>query len=298
MPTGHTATARERSSQAVLVAIAGIGLLSLMDAAVKEVATTVPTWEIVFLRYLFGTLFALPMFLAHQGRLPPMDVLRAHLLRSIAVVMTATTFFYALGALPLAVTLALSFTSPIMIALLARAGLGERVTVGVVIAIGVGFLGVLTVLAGELERSGTATLLGIAAATAAAASYAVAMVSLKARAMRDPLVTIVLLQNGFAMLLIAPFALAIWMPPTWPQLGWFAVIGLLGTAGHVALAWAYRHADASRLGAIEYTAFLWAVALGFVFFGEVPSAATFAGAALIIAGALVAVGDRNAPTNG
>ena len=298
MPTGHTAAVRERSSQAVLVAIAGIGLLSLMDAAVKEVATTVPTWEIVFLRYLFGTLFALPMFLAHQGRLPPMDVLQAHLLRSVAVVMTATTFFYALGALPLAVTLALSFTSPIMIALLARAGLGERVTVGVVIAIGVGFLGVLTVLAGELERSGTATLLGIAAATAAAASYAVAMVSLKARAMRDPLATIVFLQNGFAMLLIAPFALAIWVPPTWPQLGWFAVIGLLGTAGHVALAWAYRHADASRLGAIEYTAFLWAVALGFIFFGEVPSAATFAGAALIIAGALVAVRDRKAPTNG
>ena len=124
------------------------------------------------------------------------------------------------------------------------------------------------------------------------------MVSLKARAMRDPLATIVFLQNGFAMLLIAPFALAIWIPPTWPQLGWFAVIGLLGTAGHVALAWAYRHADASRLGAIEYTAFLWAVALGFVFFGEVPSAATFAGAALIIAGALVAVRDRKAPTNG
>ena len=298
MPAGDPTAARRRSTQAVLAAIAGIGLLSLMDAAVKEVATAVPTWEIVFLRYLFGTLFALPMFLAHQRRLPPMGVLRAHVLRSVAVVLTATTFFYALGALPLAVTLALSFTSPIMIALLARAGLGERVTAGVVIAIAVGFLGVLTVLAGELERSGTATLLGIAAATAAAASYAVAMVSLKARAMRDPLATIVLLQNGFAMLLIAPFAVAIWVAPSWPQLGWFALIGLLGTAGHVALAWAYRHADASRLGAIEYTAFLWAAALGFVFFGEVPSAATLAGAALIIAGALVAVRDRRAPAAG
>lgn len=287
--------AGRRSTQAVLVAIAGIGLLSLMDAAVKEVATAVPTWEIVFLRYLFGTAFALPMFLAHQRRLPPIEVLRAHLLRAIAVVITATTFFYALGALPLAVTLALSFTSPIMIALLARVGLGERATTGVLIAIAVGFLGVLTVLAGELQRSGTGTLLGIAAATTAAASYAVAMVSLKARAMRDPVPTIVLLQNGFAMLLIAPFALTIWTPPTWGQLGWFALIGLLGTAGHVALAWAYRHADASRLGAIEYTAFLWAVGLGFVFFGEVPSATTFAGAALIMAGAFVAVRGRQAP---
>ena len=122
------------------------------------------------------------------------------------------------------------------------------------------------------------------------------MVSLKARAMRDPLATIVLLQNGFAMLLVAPFARRSGSRLSWPQLLWFALIGLLGTAGHFALAWAYRHADASRLGAIEYTAFLWAVALGLVFFGEVPSLATLAGAALIIAGALMAVRDRQAPT--
>ena len=130
----------------------------------------------------------------------------------------------------------------------------------------------LTVLVGELDRSGTATLLGIAAATAAAASYAVSMVSLKARAMRDPLATIVLLQNGFAMLLVAPFAAAVWVAPSRVQLLWFALIGLLGTMGHFALAWAYRHADATRLGAIEYTAFLWAVALGLAFFGEGPLA--------------------------
>jgi S-adenosylmethionine uptake transporter len=179
-----------------------------------------------------------------------------------------------------------------MIALLARASLGERAGRGVVIAIAIGFLGVLTVLAGEVERSGTATLLGIAAATTAAASYAVAMVSLKARAMRDPLATIVFLQNAFAMLLVAPAALLVWVAPAPAQLLWFALIGLLGTAGHLALAWAYRHADASRLGAIEYTAFLWAVALGLAFFGEVPSLATLAGAALIIAGAAVAARGR------
>lgn len=278
-----------RATQAVLVAIAGVGVLSLMDAAVKEVATDVPTWEIVFLRYVFGTLFALPMFLAAHARLPPLEVMRAHLWRSCAVVTTATTFFYALGQLPLAVTLALSFTAPIMIAVMARVGLGERAGAGVFLAIAVGFAGVLTVLGGELQRSGTGTVLGILAATTAAASYAVAMVSLRARATRDPLPVIVFLQNAFAMLLIAPVALAFWIPPSMGQLGWFAMIGLLGTAGHVALAWAYRHAEASRLGAIEYTAFLWAVALGFVFFGEIPSLATLAGAVLIMAGAFLAV---------
>jgi S-adenosylmethionine uptake transporter len=284
-------TAREMGLLAVLAAILGIGVLSIMDAIVKGLAVSVTTWEIVFLRYLFGTAFALPAFLAGERRLPP-ETIRAHFLRACAVVVTAFSFFYALGTLPLAVCLALSFTSPIMIALLARASLGERPGRGVLLAIAVGFVGVLTVLLGELQRSGSATVLGILAATTAALSYAIAMVSLKARAARDRIGTIVLLQNAFAAVLVAPLAFLFWSGEGVARIGWFALVGLLGTMGHIALTWAYRHADASRLGAIEYTAFLWAVGLGFVFFGEIPSLATLAGAGLIVAGALLAVRDR------
>ena len=276
----------------VLVAMAGIGLLSIMDAAVKLVSAGVPTWQIVLLRYAFGTAFALAVFLAGDRSLPPAETMKAHLLRAVAVVITAATFFYALSVLPLVVTLALSFTAPIMIALLARASLGERPSAGVLAAIGVGFLGVLTVLAGELHRSGTGTLLGIAAAMTAAASYAISMVSLKWRAGRDPIATIVLLQNGFATLLVAPLGAWAWIPPAPSTLAWFVLIGLLGTIGHIALAWSYGRAEASRLGAIEYTAFVWATVLGLVFFGEVPSLTTLAGAALIMGGAVVAMRAR------
>ena len=92
----------------------------------------------MLLRYAFGTLFALPLFLAGDHRLPPMETLKAHLLRALAVAFAAVTFFYALSVLPLVVTLALSFTAPIMIALLARLSLGERPSGGVLAAIGVG----------------------------------------------------------------------------------------------------------------------------------------------------------------
>ena len=283
-----TATAWLGRPGPVLVAMAGVGLLSIMDAVVKHVAGNIPTWEIVLLRYVFGTAFALPLFLAGGIRLPPLEALRAHLLRSVVIVLTAATFFYALSVLPLAVTLALSFTSPIMIAVLARISLGERPSASVLLAIGIGFAGVLTVLLGEVDRSGAGTVWGILAATAAAAFYAIAMVSLKARAARDPIATIVLLQNASATLLVTPLGLWVWVPPTPVDLGWFAAVGLLGTAGHVALAWAYGRAQASRLGAIEYTAFVWAAGIGLLFFGEVPSPATLAGAALIIVGAVVA----------
>ena len=281
--------ARSGYLQPVLMAVLGIGLLSLMDAAVKQLSAAVPTWQIVLLRYGFGTLFALPLFLAGDRHPPPAATLRAHLLRSVAIVLTAATFFYALSVLPLAVTLALSFTSPILIALLARLSLRERPSAGVFVAIGIGFAGVLTVLGGELDRSGGATLAGIAAAMAAAAFYAISMVSLKARAGRDSIATIVLLQNGFAALIVLPLGGHVWVAPTQATLLWFAAIGLLGTLGHMALAWAYGRADASRLGAVEYTAFIWAIVLGLVMFGEVPSWATLAGAGLIMAGAVIAV---------
>lgn len=271
------------------MALAGIGLLSVMDAVVKLVSAGVPTWQIVLLRYVFGTLFALPLLAAGGLRLPPFEVLRAHLLRAVAIVLTAATFFFALGELPLAVTLALAFTAPIMIVILARLSLHERPGPGVLVAVGVGFSGVVLVLLGELDRSGAASLPGIAAAMASAAFYAVSMVSLKARAARDRLAVIVLLQNAFAAVLVLPLGLAVWVAPSPAMLAWLVLVGLLGTAGHVALTWAYRRAEASRLGALDYTAFVWAIVLGFLVFAEVPSPATLAGAALIIAAALVAM---------
>ncbi len=97
-----------------------------------------------------------------------------------------------------------------------------------------------------------------------------------------------LLQNAFAAVLVLPLGLAAWVPPSPATLAWLAAVGALGTAGHAALAWAYRRAEASRLGALDYTAFVWATGLGFLVFGEVPSAATLAGAALIVLGALLA----------
>ena len=55
------------------------------------------------------------------------------------------------------------------------------------------------------------------------------------------------------------------------------------------LAWAYARAEAQILAPVEYTAFVWAACLGYAVFGEHVSVFTLAGAALIIAGCVVAV---------
>lgn len=271
----------------VAVAVLGIGLLTVMDGLVKLVSAQHATAQVVLLRFAFGAVAALIAFRAMRDPWPGGAALRAHALRAVAIVVTASAFFYALSVLPLAVTLALSFTSPFFIALAARLFLGERPAPRVWLAVAVGFLGVLVVLSGEIDRSGGATIAGIAAAMLSAVSYAVVMVMLKSRTSHDPVATIVLLQNALPALLVAPFGALAWTAPDGASLLWFALIGTLGTTGHLALAWAYGRADASRLGVLEYTAFVWGVLIGLAVFGEVPSLATLAGTALIVAGAVL-----------
>ena len=59
--------------------------------------------------------------------------------------------------------------------------------------------------------------------------------------------------------------------------------------GNYAITWAYKHAPATLLGPFEFTALLWAVTFGIVFFGEIPSVYTLIGAAIIIGACLVVV---------
>ncbi len=94
-------------------------------------------------------------------------------------------------------------------------------------------------------------------------------------------------QNVGPMLLVSPFGLAVWQPPTAAHLGWFLVMGVLGVIGHILLTTAFAKAEAARLAPLEYTALIWAAVIGYLSFGEVPTLATFAGAVLIIGAALV-----------
>jgi drug/metabolite transporter (DMT)-like permease len=271
----------------VATAILGIGVLTVMDGIVKFVSAEHATAQVVALRYAFGTVAATIAFTLARAPWPRTAALRAHALRAVVIAVTAFTFFYAVAVLPLAVALALSFIAPIFIALAAQIHLGEQVDRSVWIAVALGFCGVLVVLSGEIARSGEATLLGIAAAMLSPVSYALSMVMLKTRTRHDPVVTIVLLQNALPMVLLAPLGALAWTAPSGSTLVWFVAIGVLGTAGHLALAWAYGRADASRLGVMEYTAFVWGVLIGLVVFAEVPSGATIVGTAFIVAGAVL-----------
>jgi drug/metabolite transporter (DMT)-like permease len=274
--------------RAAIEALAGVAVLSAMDAMVKGLAAHLPVIEVTFLRFAFGAVTALGVVAVVRPGWPSWETLRVNGVRALLIVFTALCFFYALSVLPLAETLALAFLAPVFIALFGGLILRETIDHRIVIALAAGFGGMLVIVYGKAEAGtlGPQAMLGALAALASAVTYALAMVLLRARATRDSLVVIVTLHNVLpALILVIPVGF-VWVAPTSLEWGWAVLLGALGVFGHLLLAQAFKRAEAARLASLDYTSLIWAVVFGYIFFDETPTLYTFAGAGLIILGAL------------
>jgi S-adenosylmethionine uptake transporter len=119
--------------------------------------------------------------------------------------------------------------------------------------------------------------------------YAGVVVLARHQAQRDALWTILLIQNVLPAVLLGGVAAWQWQPMQAADLAPVLLMGLLATAGLMAITWAFTHIEASRAAPVEYTGFIWAALLGYGLFGEVPSPSTLASAGLIVAGCLLLV---------
>jgi len=279
-------------SRAFALAVAAVGLLSAMDAMVKAQAFEFPTGQIALLRYFFGSLAILAVMGIARPPRPSLDTIRANSWRALLGVMTALTFYFALGRLPLAETLALSLLSPCFTVLFGALLLRETVGRPIIIALVIGFLGMLLIVAPNFGGTSSAALEGTLAVLASTVTYSLSLVLLRSRARRDHPMTIVAVQNiGSVVILLALSALApgqFFQPLGTADLVHFVAIGCLGVGGHLVITKAYSLAPAARMAPADYTSLVYAALFGYAFFGEVPAWTTIAGALLIITSSVAA----------
>lgn len=279
------------SSVPVFAAALGVGVLSCMDALMKTPSMTYPLGEVVGLRYSTAAAFAALAFLVAGERLPSLGALRRNASRAVVMLANGACFFTALARLPLAECIALTFMAPLFLALLGRVILKEPISPNAMTGVLLGLVGVVIIAGGTPMRGGDAfDIIGIASALGCAFFYALSNVLMRQQTSRNSLHTIVFLSNCCAAVFSLPFLAVQWQRPSLADLSVVTLAGLLGTCGHFCMAWAYARAQAGRLGILEYSAFLWASVLGFVFFAEVPSLATVVGAGLILLACLGSTG--------
>ena len=283
-PTDHA-----RPAVPFLVATAAIMVFTTMDGVVKWLPTSIPTIQVVALRFAFGIPMVL-LALWHAGAgWPSLASWKANAPRGLLSMGSTLLFFTALRHLPFAEALALSYLGPLILAVLAAVTLGEKLRLGIIGPILLGLAGVAITAADALSGQGdlSTDLIGIAAAFGSAITYATGNVLLRSQAQRDHATSIVLIQHVVPTLLATPVALLTWESPTlaiWPI---FALLALCGVTGHFLLVWAFGRAPAGVLAVVDYLALPYAALLGFVFFGEIPTAAMWLGAAFIVAACLI-----------
>jgi S-adenosylmethionine uptake transporter len=276
-------------ARTVLLAVGAEGLLTLMDALIKLLTPRYAILEITFLRYAFGLIGALAYAAWSRPGWPTREAALHNGLRACLISVIATSFFFALGRLPLADAIALSFISPVLTALMGALLLGERLDWRIAGALAAGLAGMILIVGGGVGAAAydANALIGAGAVLVAAIGYALNIIMLRHRATRDPLGQIVLIQNLGPALILAIPGLMVWTPPTLQDLALFALIGAIGVTAHTMLAHAFARIEAARLAPVQYVTLVWGVLFGFVFFAEVPAIITCLGAVLIVLGTLV-----------
>ncbi len=279
-------------------------LFAIMDATMKGLSLSVGLFNALFWRALAGTLLGLAVMLPGGHRWPKRAVLRLHILRGAVVTLMASLFFFALMRMPLAEAIALSFIAPLIALYLAALLLGERIGKRAISASLLGLVGVAVILSGRMQDSyDWDALLGAAAVLVSAVLFAWNLIIQRQQAQLASPVEVAFFQHGVMFILFGLCAITAWAAPGLVPLrldlprpdSFLLIAGCAGFAftSLAAFAWAYARAEAQHLIPVEYTAIIWAAIIGWLAFGELLTLPTIAGAALIVAGCLIAL--RSAP---
>ena len=273
----------DKSTKPVLIAALGVALFSILDAMMKVIASTYPIAQSTGMRYWAAAVTAVVFYMYANGKWPGKDAIFRSIPRSVANLSAGTCFFIAIARLPLVDAITLTFLSPLFLAFWGWVFLAEPLKRNTLAAIIVGLAGVFLIVRGQNDDiNHSFDLIGIGAAIATAALYALSMVMTRGHSSKDSLPTLVLLPSVIGAILAAPSMILVWSPVSLWHYGLVACIGILATTGYICLAWAYSNSHVGRLGLLDYTGLIWAVVFGYFIFYETPSVWTIAGAFLII----------------
>ena len=269
--TGHSHT------RAALLMLASTVFFGLMAVAIKLASKSLHTFEIAFFRNLFGLLAALPLLVRHGPGLMRTTQLPRYVIRCIIGVLSMFCGFWAIGHLPLAQAVSLSYSTPLFVTIAAVWFLHEHVRARRWAAVVLGMIGVLVIVRPGTEGFSAGTLVALAAAVLSG----IVSIQIKQLSATEPADRIVLWTTALWVPLSLGPALFVW---EWPQ-GitwlWVAAAGALGTGGHMLWTRALKLGDVSALTPISFMQLPIVAVFGFLLFGEALDRWTVMGAAII-----------------
>jgi drug/metabolite transporter (DMT)-like permease len=252
---------------------------SVALALVRQLSLTFSVFEIAFFRLVFGIIVMLPWIIRVGRAGLRTENFRFYAVRAVFSFAAVYSGYYSITLIPIADAVALQFTLPILTAVFAVIALKEPLYTHRVLAVILGFGGVLIII-----RPGFADVnIGVLIALGAAVLFAGIDVSTRFLSGKDPVN--VILVYGFALQLpiaAVPTVLT-WVTPGVGDTAAIAVFVVSAMGAQVCITRSFAAAEASLVSPVLYMRLPLVALIGFVFFEEIPSAWTWVGAAILFA---------------
>lgn len=266
-------------TRGIILMVVTTVLFTAMHAAIRHVTRELPPIQVAFFRAFFGLLIFLPVVFRSGFGFLRTKRIGMHILRAALNVCAMFLFFTGLALTPISKVTALSFTSPLFLAVLSVVLLGERMRVRRWTATLLGFLGMLIIVRPGFVELDEGSLMVVTSA----AIWSVTMIVIKLLLRTESSLTI----TGYVSIFLSLFALGpaiyVWQDPSLDAWVWMIFIGVVGTAAQLLLAEALREADAGAIMPFDFLKLVWASLFGYYLFAEVPDAYTWIGASIIFA---------------
>ena len=273
----------------ILLMTLGMFSLSINDIIYKNLTMNFPVWEAVFFRAFSGSIISL--YLVYHSGIKSIKTKKPvrHFVRAFSAVGCVVLYIFGIKYLLLSENIAIAHSAPIIAALLAVPILGEKIGIHRMLAIVIGFIGVLVIVKPGTDLFQLKSLLPIGSA------FFMASVYLTTRSlMNTESSTSIVFYYSFALLFTSLifFPLDFVIPDTF-NLILALSLGIMGSMGHYFMSEAARHADVAVTSPFEYSSFIFVGVMGYLFFYEIPSQSVILGGSLIIlSGVYVAYRER------
>jgi len=270
-----------------------LAAMVLIAVAAREAGKLLHVFQIMEIRSLLGIVLFLPMIVAAGGmRAVRTHHLGLHVSRNAVHYAAQFLWFLAITMIPIAEVVAIEFTLPIWVALLAVIALGEKLTTARIAAVALGVLGVLIIVRPGLDH----VEIGQVVALLAAVGFAGSITLVKSLTRTESVVSIIFWMLIIQSVIGALPAVMVWQTPPLAAWPWLVVIAVCGTYSHFCMAHALRHADATTVVPLDFLRVPLTALAAWLVFGERFDVFTVIGAALILGANLLNLKRGGAPS--
>ena len=236
----------------------------LMSVCIKATGDHIPLFQVVFFRNFFALIPLFFVIYYLKLKISTINKYPLHLGRAIIGITAMSLFFISIRYVPLVEMQTISFSSVFFISILSVFFLGEKIGYRRIIAVIVGFIGVVIIL-----NPGSAIFSNYSFLPLIASFFlSIAVIFLKKILLTNNNILSVWIFTAFCTVISLFFYDDTWIWPQGYDLIFMIASGFLGFIAQICLTKSFQMADASLLAPLDFSSVIWSFLIGYIFFQE------------------------------